>query len=109
MTKRIINLAAAGWACACLVASPVLAASTPLPFCGTVVPLTEGGCIGVKAGGTTYELGETNPKPSVGMVISGSGVVSNVMSTCMEGKHLTNITWRSVTSCPAGIRRPVGY
>ena len=40
MTKRIITLAAAGWACVCLVASPVLAASTPLPFCGTVVPLT---------------------------------------------------------------------
>jgi hypothetical protein len=110
MTKQIAARAIAGWACAALVASPALAASEEkVAFCGPVVALTEAGCIGVKADGTTYELGDASPRPQVGAMIAGSGMPSDKMTTCMEGKHLTAIKWQAVTACPAGTRPPTGY
>jgi len=98
------------WACVGLAASPVLAASDQtITFCGPVVTLTEHGCIGVKTGGTTYELTEASPKPQVGTVIAGSGTARDAMTTCQEGTHLTGVKWQAVGSCPIGDRRPTGY
>ena len=108
--KRIMRTAIAGWACAGLVASPVMAASEqPVSFCGTVVALTESGCIAVTVGTVKYEIGAADPKPEVGAVIAGSGTPANAVTTCQEGVHLTNITWKVVASCPTGGHRPTGY
>jgi len=70
-------------------------------FCGTVVKLTERGCIGVKstAGQPTYEITSATPKPIVGMLIAGSGTAGGA-SICMQGAHLTNITWQRTQACP---------
>jgi hypothetical protein len=70
-------------------------------FCGTVVKLTEGGCIGVKSsmvGGPLYEISSANPKPALGMLITGSGTTGGV-SMCMQGVHLTDVKWHKAAVC----------
>lgn len=108
MAKRIFKLAIA-LACVGPVANPVLAADTPVTFCGTVEPLTEGGCIGVTSAGIVYEISEAGSKPQVGTLISGSGVPSSNATICIQGKHLTDIKWQAVSACPTADRRPTGY
>jgi hypothetical protein len=75
--------------------------ASPASFCGTVVKLTERGCIGVKsaAGQPTYEITSATPKPIVGMLIAGSGTAAGA-SVCMHGAHLSNITWQRAQACP---------
>jgi len=108
--KRVIEWAIAGWACAGLVASPVMAAAErPAAFCGKVVALTESGCIGVVAGTAKYELGAADPKLQVGTLIAGSGTPTNVVTTCQEAIHLTKVAWNVVASCPTVDHRPTGY
>jgi hypothetical protein len=75
--------------------------ASPASFCGTVVKLTERGCIGVKsaAGQPTYEITSATPKPIVGMLIAGSGT-SGGAPICKQGAHLSNITWQRTQACP---------
>jgi len=72
-------------------------------FCGTVVKLTEGGCIGVKSsviGQPIYEITPATPKPAVGMLIAGSGTTGGV-SVCKQSAHLVGIAWQRVAACPS--------
>jgi hypothetical protein len=85
---------------------PVSGSATKMPastasFCGTVVKLTERGCIGVKsmAGQPTYEITSATPKPIVGMLIAGSGTTAGA-SICAQGAHLMNIAWQRTQACP---------
>jgi hypothetical protein len=85
-------------------ASAEMSAMAParVNFCGTVVKLTEGHCIGVKGsmvGAPLAEITSARPRPTVGKLIAGSGMPGGV-STCMEGTHLTAVTWRKVAVCP---------
>lgn len=106
MQKKIFNFTI-GLA---LLVSAATSAQSPAPmkmpasaasFCGTVVKLTDRGCIGVKslAGQPTYEITSATPKPIVGMLIAGSGTAGGA-SICMQGAHLTNITWQRTQACP---------
>jgi len=80
--------------------APSVAASRS--FCGTVVMLTEAGCIGVKSsmvGQPVYEITSARPKPPVGSLISGSGTPGGV-SFCMQGTHLARVRWTKAAACP---------
>ena len=71
-------------------------------FCGTVVKLSERGCIGVKPSlvdQPTYEITSATPKPTIGMLIAGSGTTGGA-SFCMQGAHLAGITWQRTQACP---------
>jgi len=70
-------------------------------FCGTVVKLTERGCVGVKGadGQPMYDVTAATPKPIVGMLIAGSGTTGGA-SICMQGAHLSDIAWQRVQACP---------
>jgi hypothetical protein len=78
------------------------AASQHGSFCGVVVKLAEGSCIGVKASAADqplYDITSAKPAPTAGQIIAGSGTPGG-MSFCMEGIHLTQITWHAVAACP---------
>ncbi|HXC55710.1 MAG TPA: hypothetical protein VNU97_10460 [Rhizomicrobium sp.] len=89
-------------------AAPPSNAMAPMPakvgFCGPVVKLVEDHCIAVKTSGFggshTYEITSANPKPSVGEQIQGSGVADGSPTICMQGTHLTAVTWKKVAVCP---------
>lgn len=71
-------------------------------FCGPVVNLAEGGCIGVHStmvGGAMYEISSASPKPPVGTTVMGSGTTGGV-SFCMQGTHLNDVKWHKVAVCP---------
>ncbi len=72
-------------------------------FCGTVVKLVEGSCIGVKqskASAPSYDITGTTPVPKIGELISGSGDTDPNPTLCMQGPHLTNVTWAKAAACP---------
>ncbi|HLY04708.1 MAG TPA: hypothetical protein VKR31_03070 [Rhizomicrobium sp.] len=87
-------------------ASPPASAAGPtknVSFCGTVVKLTEDGCIGVRSSGIEgvrlYEITSASPKPSTGELIIGTGTPGGA-SMCTEGTHLTDVKWSKAAACP---------
>ena len=53
-------------------------------FCGPVIALVEGGCIGVTSGAKTYEISSIGPKPAVGSMIVGRGYVGDEVTVCQR-------------------------
>jgi hypothetical protein len=78
-------------------------------FCGTVIALTEGGCIGVMSNGETFEITSASPKPAVGARIAGAGTVNNEATICQEGVHLNPVTWSAAKLCPVAEDSPSQY
>ena len=86
-----------------LLASTAMSGAKTGEFCGPVVKLTEGGCIGVKstqAGGPMYDITSANPKPHVDETIMGSGTITDKITICMQGTPLTDVKWKKVADCP---------
>ena len=97
----------AGAACAGSGAPDRPAVGSKVQFCGTVVSLVEGGCIGVKPAGASepaYQITSAKPKPAVGALIAGSGRVSGGMSFCMQGVALDHVEWKKTDVCAEGTK-----
>lgn len=77
--------------------------ATTVKVCGPVVALTEHGCIGVKNGKDVFEITSVNPKPAIGDTVTAIGTPDpGAMTICMQGTHLTKVTWTKVNGCPEG-------
>jgi hypothetical protein len=93
-----IGIALLGVTSTALAAGPK--AGKEVRFCGPVIALVEGGCIGVTSGANTYEISSIGPKPAVGSMIVGRGYVGDEVTTCMQGIHLRSAMWKIVEVCP---------
>lgn len=71
-------------------------------FCGKVVPLVETGCIGIVGITSTVELSTVKPRPEIGAIIEGTGVIGGDVSKCMQGVHLQTATYSKAQYCAPG-------
>jgi len=79
------------------------AASDHRTFCGTVMYGPEGGCVSIQqSNGPSLDVTDTYPRPDDGTLIAGEGDVNPVMTFCMTGARLKNVTWKKVAACPPG-------
>lgn len=71
-------------------------------FCGRVVALVESGCIGIVGQTLTIELTAVTPKPEVGTIVQGTGIVGGQMTKCMQGLHLQSASYSKTDLCTSG-------
>jgi hypothetical protein len=109
VTMRIAAVLAAGSFAVSAAAAPK---DVVVPFSGCTMPGVEAGCLLVKNGKRIYNISSAKPRPNLYRTIAGHGVVSNGVTTCMQGTALSDVRWhyiRLVVPCPKGpkaARRP---
>lgn len=84
-----------------LICSVAASADVRVNFRGCVFNGPEPGCLGVRLGHTSYDITGTKPAPHVREAIAGTGLRTNIITSCQIGPRLAHVQWHQIRMyCP---------